>query len=197
MNSSIPSLGSVIRVHVDTEFTDFINTDLISIGLAADNGDEFYGENSEFIKAWSSTFVKDHIYPLLTPEKSAYRRRELSARVWSWIEELPAEFVIITTDYRGDDELLMDLFDGDKHPKVLAFQNLYNNIYYACDEQIKAMGLGGDEYDRLKIKVKAKYELYHMDYYFRTKEIAHHALSDAKANREAYTMIVNEFGMPR
>jgi hypothetical protein len=191
------NLGKTIRVFIDCEFTDFMNSDLISIGLAADNGDEFYGENSEFIRPWATDFVKKTVYPLLTPEKCAYRRIELSARVWSWIEELPAEFVIITADYKTDLELLVKLFDEDVHPKILEMQNIFNNIYYACDAHTTAMGGSSDDYDMLKTRVKSKYELYHMDYFFRTKELPHHALSDARANREAYTKIINEFGLPR
>jgi len=190
-------LPRVIRVHIDTEFTDFINRDLISIGAAADNGDTFYGENLDFIKPWASTWVQEHIYPLLNLEKFGMKRLELSARLWSWIEELPCDFVIITADYSGDIELLHDLFQEDKHPKIVDYQNLNVLIYMACDEQVKAMGGTSTDYDNLVRKVKANLELAFMDYFFRTKEIQHHALSDAKANLEAYNCVVEKFGMPR
>lgn len=197
LNSSLPNLGSTIRVHIDTEFTDFINRDLISIGAAADNGDTFYGENSEFLRPWASTWVQENIYPLLDLEKFGMRRLELSARLWSWIEELPCDFVIITVDYAGDFELLHDLFQEDKHPKMLEWQNLKVTIYKTCDEHIKALGGSGDDYDNLVRKVCANFDLSFMDYFIRTKETQHHALSDAKANREAWTALVNNFGMPR
>lgn len=197
LNSSLPNLGSTIRVHIDSEFTDFINTDLISIGLAADNGTEFYGENLDYLKPWASSWVNEHVVPLLNLDKYGMRRLELSARVWSWIEELPCDYVIITVDYMGDWTLLNDLFGEDKHPKILEVQNLYNNIYYSCDAFVKAMGGSDTAYDNMVCKLKAKFELGFIDYFIRTKETQHHALSDAKANREAYTKLVYEFGIPK
>ncbi|SFJ84850.1 protein of unknown function [Paraburkholderia megapolitana] len=37
-----------MRIFVDTEFTDFIDCDLISIALVADDGREFYAERNDF-----------------------------------------------------------------------------------------------------------------------------------------------------
>ncbi|CAB3809093.1 hypothetical protein LMG28614_06950 [Paraburkholderia ultramafica] len=40
-----------MRVFVDTEFTDFIDCELVSIALVADDGREFYGERSDYDRA--------------------------------------------------------------------------------------------------------------------------------------------------
>jgi hypothetical protein len=32
-----------LRVFIDTEFTDFFDPDLVSLGMAADSGGKFYG----------------------------------------------------------------------------------------------------------------------------------------------------------
>lgn len=196
MNSSLPNLGSTVRVFIDTEFTDFINTDLISIGLAADNGEEYYGENSEFIKSWANPWVQSNIYPLLTPNTHGMGRSELSARVWCWIDELPCTSVIITIDYQTDYDLLLDLF-GEKHPKIIGVQNIFENIFKSIDEQIISMGGSSTDYDNRSRKARAMFDLHQMDYFFRTKEDRHHALSDAKANREAYMKLVDDFGIVR
>lgn len=188
--------NKTITVHIDTEFTDFSNGDLISIGCAADNDSEFYGENSDFNKSLSSDFVKDHVYPLLTPESRAMKRPELASRLWQWFNDLPTEFIVIAFDYSTDYDLLIDLL-GEIHPKIIEARNIYNAIYFSIDEQTKALGGSGTDYENRVKKVKAKFELYLMDYFFRTKEKNHHALSDAKANREAYSKLVNEFGLPK
>ncbi|WP_434717222.1 hypothetical protein P5X00_39880 (plasmid) [Paraburkholderia sp. A2RO-4L] len=47
-----------MRVYVDTEFTQFIDCDLISIGLVADDGREFYGERADYDRASCSEFVR-------------------------------------------------------------------------------------------------------------------------------------------
>lgn len=190
-------IPKVIRLFIDCEFTDFINRDLISIGVAADNGDEFYGINAEYLKPWASTWVNEHVVPLLDFDKHGMRRLELSARLWSWVEELPCDFVVWCSDYRGDLELLDELFGGDKHPKTIENQNIFNNMYYSLDEQVKAMGGTDTAYEQLVRSAKTKFELYVLDYFFRTKETQHHALSDAKANREAYTRLINEMGIPK
>lgn len=187
-------LPKCIRIFIDTEFTDFVNCDLISIGAAADNGAEFYGQNSDYIKAWASDWVKTNVLPLCQEDKWM-TRNELSARLWSWIEELPCDFVIIMFDYQTDYDLLLDLF-GEKHPKMISVHNLYSLMYVACDEQVRAMGGNDTDYQNLVRKVKANFELGFMDYFFNTKETQHHALSDAKANRKAWQFIVNKFGMP-
>ncbi len=38
---------TIMRVFVDCEFTDFIECELISLALVADDGREFYGERSD------------------------------------------------------------------------------------------------------------------------------------------------------
>jgi hypothetical protein len=185
-----------IRLFIDVEFTDFMNRDLISIGLAADNGEEFYGENLEYIKAWQSDWVGLHVVPLLQPVKYGMSRRELSARLWCWMDELPADFLIVTVDYRGDGELLFDLFGEEWHPKMMEVQNCYVNMYTALDAQCMSMGGSDALYNTKVAECKTKFDQYFDEYFFRTKEVQHHALSDAKANREAYTKLISEMGIP-
>jgi len=54
-----------MRVFVDTEFTDFIDCDLISVGLVAEDGREFYGERSDFDMRACSEFVRAAVLPQL------------------------------------------------------------------------------------------------------------------------------------
>ncbi|MDR6397475.1 hypothetical protein [Herbaspirillum seropedicae] len=51
------------NVFIDTEFTDFLDPQLISIGLITESGEEFYAELPYDIKACSA-FVKEAV-PLL------------------------------------------------------------------------------------------------------------------------------------
>lgn len=50
---------------LDTEFTDFTNPELISIGLVAEDGREFYAECSEFDRATCNAFVNTKVLPRL------------------------------------------------------------------------------------------------------------------------------------
>ena len=185
-----------LRVFIDTEFTDFINTDLISIGAAAENGSEFYGENLSYIKSWQTKWVGEHVVPLLDPVKFGMSRQELSTRLWVWIDELPCDNVIIMVDHKTDEALLLDLFNCDKHPKISAYQNLHNVIYSTIDAQMKDIGGTDTDYHNRVTKVQKNFKFGFANYFDRTREIQHHALSDAKANREAWNCLVLNFGMP-
>lgn len=52
-----------MKIFLDTEFTDFIDPQLISIGIAASNSEEFYAEVPYSIDL-CSTFVKEVVIPL-------------------------------------------------------------------------------------------------------------------------------------
>lgn len=53
-----------MNIFIDTEFTDFIDPQLISMGLVAASGEEFYVE-APYFKPSCSTFVKEVVIPLL------------------------------------------------------------------------------------------------------------------------------------
>jgi hypothetical protein len=53
-----------LKVFVDTEFTDFINTHLISIGMTAESMEEFYAE-VPYPENACSAFVHEAVIPLL------------------------------------------------------------------------------------------------------------------------------------
>ncbi|WP_248324111.1 MULTISPECIES: 3'-5' exoribonuclease [unclassified Caballeronia] len=54
-----------MRLFVDTEFTDFIDCDLISIALVAEDGREFYGERSDYDDSTCTAFVREAVIPQL------------------------------------------------------------------------------------------------------------------------------------
>ena len=53
-------------IFIDTEFTDFFDPKLISIGMVADSGEEFYAEVL-FPDAACSAFAREAVIPLLKP----------------------------------------------------------------------------------------------------------------------------------
>lgn len=188
---------TTIRIHVDTEFTDFIACDLISIGCAADNGQDFYGENLQFNQNLSSTFVKENIYPLLKPEKFGASRTELSARLWEWIEDLPCDSVIITVDYPTDWILMKDLLDVP-HPKISAVHHVFTNMSEWAKSTILTEGeFDGYRYEKFRERLVACFYRGFTDHFDKNPdEIRHHALADARANRRGYYLLMQEFGFP-
>ena len=50
---------------LDTEFTDFVRPDLISIALVSEDGREFYAERTDYREDDCSDFVRETVLPLL------------------------------------------------------------------------------------------------------------------------------------
>lgn len=57
--------GSNSGYFIDTEYTDFRDCVLISLAIAGENGDEFYGERTDFDQSRCSDFVRRVVLPQL------------------------------------------------------------------------------------------------------------------------------------
>lgn len=103
-----------MRVFVDCEFTDFIECELISLALVADDGREFYGERSDYDAASCSEFVRAAVLPQLGqhPER-VFTREALRAALVAWLGQFDREPQrLLCFDYGGDWDLLCDVLDG-------------------------------------------------------------------------------------
>ena len=104
-------------VFLDTEFTDFVRPDLISLALVSEDGREFYAERTDYPKDDCSDFVRETVLPLLgRVPGAACSRPELTRRVRQWFEALPEPATIIF-DYERDWLLLADACLGRDHQK--------------------------------------------------------------------------------
>lgn len=100
-------------VFVDTEFTDFIQIDLISVGLVAEDGREFYGERNDYRQEDCSDFVRAAVLPQLHRVPNARcSAAHLTFRLHEWFASL-AEPVTLVFDYASDWDLLADALQGD------------------------------------------------------------------------------------
>ncbi|MFM0140584.1 hypothetical protein [Caballeronia grimmiae] len=145
-----------MRLFVDTEFTDFIDCDLISIALVADDGREFYGERSDYDDATCTAFVREAVIPQLGQHPGrVFTRDALRVELLAWLTQFDNEQErMLCFDYAGDWDLFVDLV-GD-----------VPNGWLACH-----------------IGQALRPERTEM--YFRKHGGRHHALHDARANRYA------------
>lgn len=101
---------------LDTEFTDFIQCDLISIGMACDDFKHtFYAERSDYERPWCNPAVQTGILPLLDGSNTV-TRTELAAQLRTWLVALPCKpgkKIVIGGDCRTDWDLLLDVLDGE------------------------------------------------------------------------------------
>ena len=83
-------------IFLDTEFTKFNHPDLISMGLVAEDGREFYAERTDYHRDDCSQFVRETVLPLLgRVPGAACSRSELTERVREWFGQLPEPATII------------------------------------------------------------------------------------------------------
>lgn len=141
-----------LLLFLDTEFTDFKDMDLISIGIVSQDLHEFYAENAEYKKTWCNDFVKSEVLIKLQGAELAMPYYQLKEKLQLWLSDLLEEYssVLFVFDYSGDWFLLGELL-----------------IDYPLRDKVKGQ----------KDELNAGIELYFI--HDRSKE--HHALHDAKA----------------
>lgn len=147
-----------MRLFVDCEFTDFLDCDLISIALVADDGREFYGERSDYNDSACSAFVREAVLPQLGQYiDSVFTRERLRATLVDWLSQFESESErFFCVDYAGDWDLLVDLLDG------------------------VPAGWQGEHVGELIDNDR-------LEKYFATNKGRHHALVDARAQRFAFS----------
>lgn len=148
-----------IKIFIDTEFTDFLTPCLISIGMAAASGEEFYAE-VPYPDKKCSAFVRETVIPLLGRLPNvACSADELHSNIIAWLEIFRhrGEDVEICFDYQTD----WDLFAG------------------AIDCRIPP-------WCRARMVSRNINELLRYEFHKKNQLPEHHALYDAMANRYAF-----------
>lgn len=153
-------------VFLDTEFTDFVRPDLISIALVAEDGREFYAERTDYRHAACSDFVRQTVLPLFGRMSGVEcDRAELSHRLREWFDQLP-EPAIVIYDFESDWLLLADAFLGSdyRQPPANVGEKLYLDRFAITHPLFE----------------QAQNRTYSQDW------PAHHALADARALMAGY-----------
>lgn len=150
-----------LQVFIDTEFTDFLDPDLISLGMAAATGEEFYGE-VPFADHKCSQFVREGVLGLLRQIPHAFYNShyELARAVIQWLELVrhKDQLVEICVDAQIDWDLFSHALD------------------YRVPPWVRLLHVGASNIN----------ELLRYEYHKKNGLPEHHALYDACANRYAY-----------
>lgn len=100
---------------LDTEYTDPLNIELISLGLVSEDGKhEFYCERNDFEKDFCNEFVRNTVLPHIgkIPEVQV-DRAELRKRLAAWFTTLPRS-VTVACDSYTDWELVLNVLEGER-----------------------------------------------------------------------------------
>jgi len=144
-------------IFVDTEFTDFKDPKLISIGIAAQTGEEFYAEVEHSIDDCSD-FVRATVLPLLNKNKT-WSLQDLKGVLSAWIDTVRLEGpVMVCYDSDYDRKMLYQIFGNDTP----------NGIVFRC--------LGTSYVNKLKM----------YEWHVKSQQAVHHALYDARALKYAF-----------
>lgn len=162
-------------IFLDTEFTHFVQCEMISIGMVSGDGHEFYFEITDYDKSVCSEFVQYEIIPMLGKNNARSGTKEQCAiAVREYLASVPCEKFTIIVDYYQDIELLKDLLDYDLGPKyegAVYIQNMFDHM-----EANRALFLATEGY-------------------FVDGGIRHYALHDAKANRAGWLAAMKKIGV--
>lgn len=149
-------------VFLDTEFTDFIDCELISIGMVSEDGKHvLYLEVQDFDRSKCNAFVQSAVCSHLGHINDAeVDKADLPNRLWSWFATLPCN-IKLACDSQHDRDLLADILDGEWPNNLTGWFDLRNLINTGVFDRTVAQ--------------------YH------TKERPwHHALHDAQAHRAGW-----------
>jgi hypothetical protein len=151
--------SAVINIFLDTEFTDFVDPQLISIGMSSETGEELYAEIPYDLQRCSE-FVRETVLPMLGYSPEAEVTKDgLREKIVQWLCVIrPGSGVLrICYDYQTDWDLFIEAMDGQ--------------IPTWCTGRLVA--------DRIN-------ELLRHEYHLQNCLPEHHALNDARANRYAF-----------
>ena len=146
------------RYFLDTEFTSFETCQLISVAIVGEDGNEFYGEVTDFEPPLCSDFVRAVVLPQLgqMPGRSM-SIAQLRSELLAWLHRVPLKLKpVLCFDYLGDLQLVEHLIGGPL-PKSWKTEN-----------------------------VNSRLDASRLAAYFAEHGHEHHALHDARANCRAF-----------
>jgi hypothetical protein len=164
-------------VFVDTEFTDFKNTELMSIGVVSEDGaHEFYRE-VQHIADFRSGFVNQVVVPLMDRD---FKHPDIVALdLKEWLDALPGDYVIIVVDYVGDWHLMEPLLKKQPTKKKVYVKMLNFAFWHMLNER-------GYNVPQTSIGHVSNSMMNGIANYYTIDPRQHHALVDARANRHGW-----------
>jgi len=154
---------------LDCEFTDFIDCELISIGMVSDDGlYELYLEVIDFDRAKCNAFVQSAVCSQLGQiAGTQIHRAEIKDRLKSWLAAIPGD-ITIATDSQHDRDLLAEALDGEWPEN---FQGWFD-LRPAAEQAVFQLAV---------------------TQYHAPDRPWHHALHDARANRAGWLKVSIDF----
>lgn len=163
-------------IFFDTEFDNFADLGLISIGFYSECGSyQLYLENVDYKLRNCSEFVKQNILPKLNNKNYGVHQLELKDKFNNWIKNIPDDNLLFLSDYGGDLKIFWKHFYSYNFPKKITTQLMYDRFLFLLKENNK---------NQKNINFMETFNKYLEKETDQT--LIHHALSDAQANMKAW-----------
>lgn len=163
----------MINICFDTEFTDFvIDPALISIGLVADDGREFYAElNDTYEEVMCSWFVLEAVLPILWRKEHEMSSQDLAHKLKAWIDSFGERVILWADSPSYDWPWIQDIFERSEcgWPDNLVRQCKNTQVFETDTERLKYNKACEDYWRSNKVN----------------GAMQHHALWDARCIRQA------------
>lgn len=178
-----------MKLFLDTEFTDFINTELISLGFYSIDGQhEFYAEISDYNKKTSSEFVRVAVEPYLLGGDHAMARQEAEYKLRDWLLNLPYDIIEVVFDYSADWEITIDLLNY-RAPDVKLVP-LFAELVSKVNTKVKSLA-AEEQLPWFHDQARKRFYQAQQDYFTLNKLPQHNALNDAKANCVGWCAVID------
>ena len=169
------SQPTTARLFLDTEFTGFTNSQLLSLALVRDESCDFYGElHIPQSAREKNAFVEAHVLSQWGKAPTAFENTGAMALALSnWLSSLNAERIEVHYDYHTDMDLMERLL-------------VESTLWHVWEKILIPTHIGylyGDE--RLNQFMDSRWS----EEELKTGLKAHHALSDARVLRKAFLMV--------
>lgn len=166
---------SLTLVFIDTEFSDFINTEILSLGaISSRDGSKFYYERNDFDLKICSDFVRYEILPMFGKTSCIGNKQQMADALRQWLNNLDGEKIVVVFDYYADWELFCDLLEDDLGSKIQGGALLQD----VCKEAMPNVLVNAVE-----------------DYFDVNPSGRHHALHDAEANFHGWRACMKSIGL--
>lgn len=176
-------------VFCDTEFTDFTNMELISVGLVPIEGPEFYKEINDHCVNFCSAFVQQVVKPLLNMNEHGCSYNQAAVALRQWLKNFNGQHLTFVVDYRGDYDLISKLLQHSPQPLnctiEFAFVQtvMHDVLFFSLDQQQATEQL----YPALEWMEQ------HINAYWENVDNRrHHALVDARAMHAGWIATYNK-----
>lgn len=160
-----------MRLFLDTEFTDLLHCELLSIGIVSEDDREFYAERNDADITLCGDFARVAVLPQLGKDPAVRgTEAEIAARLTIWLAQFePVGPILVSVDHPTDWELFCYLV---RDAETLAVPDWIKGQSIRC------------AIDPRQVEV----------YWQIHGRQAHHALHDARANRYAFETSGHEHG---